>query len=706
MDKRMSTLPLHITGSLLALVIVALCLLIPNAAHAGNIYDETYNQSQYEYGVDWDSETGGGTGSAVTSGVNDLDLESGGFACLAGGASTGTLFVNEQCNMGRGAFGVFANVVCRVENVFATMLGLVYCAVSNAILDPLLALFVLYVTVYGAMVILGMVPQTFAEATVRILKIGAVATIALNADVAIGVGYKFFISMTQVTIQIVFDIFTPDFVENNSAMANMIQGGYMNSPNNPDMSRRLYVGDNWMMNLEYTTHRIFGFFMNGGIGFLIVMALLFIFAPPVFFMLCYLLISLIKTMATAVVGYLLALLGITFLFTVSPIFVSFALFRTTSGYFDAWLRNLFSYTMQIMVIFVFLMFTVMIDIVSFFQSVGSMVRHYEYVFNFGWFFSPFNIFTTCKPERDGAQGMYGEIVYYKFAIDGTNSDEVGNIYEGFPRCIPKYDLMEILSGNMGYRGGSFAGEPYPPGLTQEQIDDIVEAMDGIRAGTIEIPRGGEDMPAGLEIVDQIIRKANEDLYYSFTEMVADVELMSFFMVRMLVIIVLTFLLNRFMGKIPHMASQLAGTGFAGRLGGGEHEPGDAPGVQGDTRDFGGLDTGFAKFKEAAFASGDHYPRGFIRSAPARFAAGMAAGVGGMGRGMMRRSLSRAGSLGLSADVRREMMEDQSILESKREGLFAPTRSGIGRYDGVYHPGGRPGRPRGGLGGPRRSRRGI
>lgn len=705
MDRRRTGNDIRLAGCLMALVLAALCLLSPAPAHA-NVFDDTYNQSQYEYGVDWDEETGTGTGSSVTSGVNNLDLDAGGFACTAGGGTTGTLFVNPQCNIDRGAFGVFANVVCRVENVFGAMLGLLYCAVSDAILQPLLALFILYVTVYGAMVILGMVPHTFAEATVRILKIGAVAAIALNAEIAIGVGYKFFISMTQVTIQVVFDIFTPDFVENNSAMANMIQGGYMNSPSNPDMSRRLYVGENWMLNLEYTTHRIFGFFMNGGIGFLIVMFLLFIFAPPLFFILCYLLISLIKAMATAIVGYLLALLGITFLFTVSPIFVSFALFRTTSGWFDAWLRNLFSYTMQIMVVFVFLMFAVMIDIVSFFQSIGTMIRHYEYVFSFGWFFSPFNIFSTCKPERDGDQGLYGEIIYYKFAIDGTTSDEVGNIYEGFPRCIPKYDLMEILNGNLGYRGGRFSGEPYPPGLTQDQIDDIVEAMDGIRAGDIEIPGDGEDMPEGLEVVSQIIGKANEDLYYPFTEMVTDTELMAFFLVRFLVIIALTYLLNRFMGKIPHMASQLAGTGFAGRLGGGEQEPGDAPGVQGDTRDFGGIETGFARFKEASFGGG-YYPRGFIRSAPTRFAAGVAAGMGGMGRGMMRRSISRAGSLGLSADVRRELLEDQSILESKREGLFAPSRGGIGRYDGVHHPGGRTGRQRPtGFGGPRRSRRGM
>jgi hypothetical protein len=661
------------------LIGVALCVLyllcLPLTAHAAGGPPNQYNDPGYQYGVDWDPETGGGAGSATTSGINDLTLNT--FECQADGTTQGTLFVNPQCNASRGLFGLFANVVCRVENIFGAILGLVYCAVQNAILEPLLALLTLYVTVYGAMVLLGMVPHTFGEALTRIFKIGIVAAIALNAEIAIGVGYTFFITLTQTTISIVFELFTPDFVASNTVMADMIQAGYQSSPTNPDASRRLYLGENWMQNLDYVTHRIIGFFMKGGVGFAIVMVGLFFLMPPLFLIIVYLLISILKSLATAVIGYLLALLGITFLFSVAPIFVSFALFRVTSGWFDAWLRNLFSYTLQMMVVFVFLMIMIMIDIVSFFQQVGGMIRVYQNVFSFGWLMKPNTVFTLCRVEREGGLRS-GEIIYYKFTVDGTPGNEIGNQYEGFPRCIPEYDLRAILSGDFSN---------LPPGLSQEQMEEIIDAVDGVKNGDIPLPNAdGSNTPSGLETVSQIIQKANEDLKIPFMELITMTDLIFFLLVRFLSLIVLTYLLERFMRKVPHMASQLAGTGFAGRLGGGEQEPGDAPGLQ-QTNDFAGVDTGFAKFKQAAFKDG-YYPRGFIRSGPSRFAQGVVAGIGGMGQGMLRSSIQRAGSFGLTNEMRRELLADQSVLESQREGLFAPTRGGIGRPEGIYSAGGR------------------
>lgn len=664
-------------SSLYALTKIALCALFfiffsPVFAQAA---PNVYNDPGYEYGVDWDAKTKTGTGSATTTGVNDLTLNT--FECQADGTTQGTLFVNPQCNADRGLFGLFANVVCRVENIFGSILGLVYCSVSAAILAPLLGLLTLYVTIYGALVLLGMVQHTFGEAITRILKIGAVAAIALNAEIAIGVGYTFFISLTQTTISIVFDLFTPEFVNANTAMADMIQAGYMTSPTNPDESNRLYLGDNWMQNLDFVTHRIIGFFMDGGVGFAIVMVALFFLMPPLFLILVYLMISVLKSLATAVIGYLLALLGITFLFSVAPIFVSFALFRVTSGWFDAWLRHLFSYTLQMMVVFVFLMIMIMIDIVTFFQQVGGMIRVYQHVFSFGWIKKPNTVFTLCRVER---YPETGEIKYYKFTVNGTEGTETGNQYEGFPRCIPEYDLRLILSGDAGQ-------DDFPPGLTKDQMDEIIEAIDAVKDGDVELPNtDGGDIPSGLETVSQIIQKANEDLKIPFMELITTTDLIFFLLVRFLVVILVTYLGERTMQKVPHIAAKLAGTDFAGRLGGGEQELDDEPGLQ-NTNDFAGVNTGFAKFKKAAFKDG-YYPKGFIRSGPSRFLHGIAAGIGGAGHGMLRSSLARAGSLGLTSDMRRELLGDQSLLQSQREGTFAPARGGIGRPDGAYSPGGR------------------
>lgn len=658
----------------LGMALVLFCL-IAGEAHAGNDPLKSYRYG-YEAGD-------------KASGVTDL-VVSDDFSCNADGTTSGTLFVNQMCEAA-GLLGVFANVVCRVENLFGTILGLVYCAVQNAIIEPLLALFTLYVTLYGALVILGMVGHSFTEAISRVFKIALVSAIALNADIAIGVGYKFYISAAQTTVAIVFDTFDPDsgnLYETNPAMADMIAGGYMASPYNEDETKRLRSGEHWLEGIDATIHKIIGFFVQGGIGFVIVMAALFVLMPPMFFIVIYLMLSIIKAFAQAIIGYLLALLGITFLFTVAPIFVSFALFRVTAGWFEVWLKHLAGFTIQLMIVFMFLMFMLMVDLVTFFQSIGGLIRQYQHVFSFGFIYVPMNVYTLCRVRRDGPDEMSGDIKYFRFNQYGIMSDQEGSRYEGFPQCIPEYTLENL-----------------PPQLSPEQVEQLRETINEIRDDTGETP-GLDQLPEGLQVVHQIIDKANQDLKIPFMELITTTDLIFFLLVRFIVVIILTYLLDRFMKKVPHMAAYLAGSSFSGRLGGGENEAGEAPGLQ-DTNDFGGLDSAYAKFKAASLRDGN-YPRGFIRSAPLRFARGLGAAVGGAGQGMLRKSLVNAGNLGLRNDLRKELAESPEILESQREGLFAPSRGdGFGKPGGLYHPGGRGGRVLpSNFKGHRRSRRGM
>lgn len=643
---------------LLLLVLACVFFLLPAA-------DATAQDPivQYDYGYD--------PNAGPTGGVNNL-MVSEDFACNADGSTTGTLFVNEQCNSA-GMIGVFANVVCRIENLFGTVMGLVYCSVQNAIIKPLLALFTLYVTIYGAMVILGMVGHTFSEALSRVFKIALVSAIALNADVAIGVGYKFYIGAAQTSVGIVFDLFDPDtgdIYADNPAMLQMVESGYMASPTAADEAKQLRSGEHWIESIDATLHKIIGFFVEGGVGFAIVMAGLFIFMPPLFFIILYLIISILKAFTQAIIGYLLALLGITMLFTVAPLFVSFALFRVTAGWFEVWLRYLASFTVQLMIVFTFFMIMVMVDLVTFFQSIGSMVRQYQYVFSFGFIHRAFEVYTLCEVERNGN----GDIRYFKFNENGIMSSTEGSQYEGFPQCIPEYTLEDAISGSR-----------FPPGLNAEDMAQIRDMANEVNNNPDLIP-AGDQMPEGFKYIQGIIDKANHDLKIPFTEIINQEDLVFFLLVRFLVVILLTYLLDRFMKQVPHLASYLAGTSFSGRLGGGENAIGEAPGVQ-DTVDFGGLDSGLAKFKAANAAKGGWG----LRNAPSRFMAGVSAFGSGAGYGMVRKGLVNSGNLGLRGDLRRELAESSEILESQREGLFAPSRGGIGRPSGIYHPGGRAGR---------------
>lgn len=608
----------------------------------------------YATSLDYQIGTGDGTPNA-SGGVNDLEVNKD-FSCAADGSANGELFINSQCDATQGLFGVFANVICRVENVFAMILGLVYCSVQAAILEPLLAVLTLYVTIYGAMVLLGMVQTTFTEAMTRIAKIGIVSAVALNAHVAIGIGYTFFISLTQATVSIIFDLFTPEYVQNNSNLSNMIAAGYISTPTHTDEASRLYTGENWILNLEYTTSRIIGFASSGGWGLLLLLIGLLLFLPPAAFLLIYLLFSTIKAFATAIVGYLLALLGITFMFTLSPIFICFALFRFTAGWFDNWLRMLFSYALQVVTIFTFLMILIMVNIVNFFEQVGVMLRGYQANPLFGPIPFPFFVISLCKPMRSENGGFAGDILYYKFSVDGSPSTETGTIYEGFPRCIPSYDAKAIIEGTTDY---------YPIGLDYETTQALKESIDNISEEDLEAMNSG-DMPSGLQTIYEIVDEANKKLVIPIQDLPEHSDLVTFLMVRFLAIIVLTYLLDRFLQKVPHMATMLAGTDRAGRLGGGKQDHGDMAGLQ-NPKNFAGIETGFARFKSAYMGevqrTGSNIGAGHIGRS-------LLAGVGGMRDGMLANSLGTSASLGLSDEVRAEMEEDTNLLQYRREGVLA------------------------------------
>lgn len=620
----------------------------------------------YQYGYDPDSEG--------TSGLTDLEFSTD-FACNTDGSTSGTLFVNPQCEAD-GLMGVFANVVCRIENLFGTILGLVYCAVQNAIIQPLLALLTLYVVIYGAMVLLGMVNHTFSEAITRVVKIGLVSAIAMNADVAIGVGYKFYISAAQTSVGVIFDVFDTDagdggIYEDNPAMAEMVAGGYMASAH-PDAENRLRSGEHWLEGIDATIHKILGFFVEGGIGFIIVMAGLFVFMPPLFLIVVYLILSILKAFAQAIIGYLLALLGITFLFTVAPIFVSFALFRVTAGWFEVWLKHLASFTLQLMIVFTFFMIMLMIDLVTFFQNIGLMIRQYQHIFSFGPLQFPVNVYTLCEVKREGGR-KGGEIIYYRFDNTGQLSEvEAAGKYAGFPNCVEEYTIGDVIpSLATGPNPGYSEQRPEIP-LDEDAANQMRDLANDLRDpdSGVTIP-DDDQIPPGYDLIEKIIIDHNHDLKIPFFELLGTSDLIFFLLVRFLVVIVLTYLLDSFMKNVPSMASYLAGTDYSGRLGGGEDTRG--AGVQ-ETADFGGVDTGFARFKAAAFGGG-MFQRGFIRSAPSRFANGMRAAVGGVGQGMRNKAFINAGNLGLRGDLRDELSLSSSIREDRKLGISTPDIGG-------------------------------
>lgn len=545
--------------SLLACLAVALCLFLPSPAAAGYGYDPN---------------------NAANIKGNDLQVDT--FTCDDPSA---TLFINESCTfdtegLTEQVLGVFAQVVCRVENIFGTIASRVYCSVQEAILQPFLALLTLYVTIYGVTVILGLKRATFNDAILHVAKMGLVAAIALNAEVGIQIGYKFFIQVAQTSGEVIFSAF--DSTGTQARMANydeMVQKGYLASRNisATDIEKAgrgtPEYGSHWMQHLDGTLNRIINFFVEGGIGFVYVLGALLIFFPPLFVVVVYLIYSAIKMLSQAIIGYMLALLGITFLFVMAPIFVSFALFKVTSSYFEEWLKHLIGFSLQMIVIFTMLMFVVALDLVGFFQQIGGMIRQYHYHLDFYFFHMGLDPLTLCRVERGtpgDREGRVGPIIYYRFTLDGElGTNSTGTRYDGFPQCVKEYKFDEVLAGTDSL-----------PGLPASDKDELINLLNDIRDSWNEDEQGPKPADA-MAVLRALVDKENNKLRYSVTELFQAADLMYFLLVRFLAVAVLTYLLDQFAKKVPLMATRLTSRTTYGRLMPAEGAP--SAGLQDDPR---------------------------------------------------------------------------------------------------------------------------
>ena len=693
MDRQLT--PLSLKQPLLWIVAVFCLLIITFFSQDTNAQTQ---QERQNYQLD-DPFGGGEAGYNVTGNFTIEDdgdrtrLEvNDNFSCNTSGQPVGDLFINPQCGFA-GGLGIFANVICRVENLFGNILALVYCSVQVAIVPPFLALLSLYVIIYGAMVILGMVRQNIREAVLRIVKLALVGAIVLNADIAINVAYKFYIGFAQSAMTMVFDIFDTEapvaggIYESNAYQEN-VEAGYIVSPVAADPSRQLISGEHWMHGMDATVNKAISVFINGGVGMITFLILLAIFAFPVFAVLLYLVYSVFKAFATAIIGYLLGLLGLTLLFALSPIFVSFALFEITKGWFNTWLKYLASFTLQIIIVMTFLMLMLMVDIFTFFGQVGDLFRVYVTTPSFGFlYFHPMNIYTLCKIQRTGSDPFGnnpgGEAKYFPYDMVGSGPDlreapaddahlidgVARTSFNGFPRCIPEYDLDAILAASDPEAPEVIANLRLPPGLSVERLQELRE---NISNQDLAEYFNDESQSPEIEIIANILAEANQDLTYRFLELFQATELLGFILVRLMVVIVLSFLLERFLQRIPHMANVLAGTRFSGRLTG-ENIDFHSYGIQ-DSRDWAGLDTGYANFKKAALGGNR------MMSSPRKLVRGIGAGVRGSLAATREKTFESA--VTLSSSNAQILGQSQKILEEQRAGLWADEHKTSGDASGI------------------------
>lgn len=299
-----------------------------------------------------------------------------GFSCSAAGTPSSGLFNgSETCNISGSS--AFSGIVCLVQNTLNEIFSRTYCAIQSKIIEPLGALMTLYVAITGAFFATGVIQGTGRELSIRLIKVALIYAFATNANYGIGIAYNFFMSVAQEGVTIVLSQFKPDDVTNWTADAAMRHFDEILAHH---------------ASVDETSKTI----SKCGQAIATIMVLMAIAVPPLFLAALHVVFNLALIIGRALIGYVIAITGLTFMMAISPIFVSLALFKTTYSYFEKWLHYTVSFCIQMIVIFAFIAIMESISFAKFAKGLLELVVPYKFTFQWGANRIPVDACSICE----------------------------------------------------------------------------------------------------------------------------------------------------------------------------------------------------------------------------------------------------------------------------------------------------------------------
>lgn len=335
----------------------------------------------------------------------------GGFSCGAGGGGGGSILNAGNCPSSIEDGKIFSYFVCQMEKLIGETFGQFYCELQGKFFKPMSIVITLAIVIFGVAFTIGVVPATGRDAMVFLFKVVAVWGFATQADLLIGVAYKFFMGGLKDGISIVVGaIFTPA----DGSFSGSGQGG-----------QRIYeyMDEIFKKFVTFTTESSGSESGGSGSGsgsgssggdnpcknaIFALLTLLMLAFPPLAGFGIFLFIKFVVFFLRAVFGYVYAILGISFLIVLAPIFLSFYFWRQTQEYFAKWIGYLVSFAMQMVIIFAFISFVLSIDAKSIAKDLLDLVVPYNQSVETSGIRMPWKVCTICEfTVTDSASGGGG-----------------------------------------------------------------------------------------------------------------------------------------------------------------------------------------------------------------------------------------------------------------------------------------------------------
>lgn len=318
-----------------------------------------------------------------------------GFSCGAGGGGGGSILQQGSCPSSIEDGKIFSYFVCNMEKLIGEVFGQFYCQLQSQFFGPMSAVVTLAITIFGVAFLIGVVQATARDAMMFLFKVCAVWGFATQADLLIGVAYNFFMGGLKEGIAIVVSgIFHPP-----SGMSVSGEGG-----------QRIYeyMDEVFKKFVTFSTESAGTDSSGGGSGsgsgednpcknaVFAALTLLALAFPPLFALGIFLFIKFVLFFLRAVFGYIYAIIGISLLIVLAPIFLSFYFWQATRQFFDSWIAYMVSFAMQMVIIFAFIAFVLSMDFKSIAKELLDLVVPYNESVETGGMRWPWKVCTICE----------------------------------------------------------------------------------------------------------------------------------------------------------------------------------------------------------------------------------------------------------------------------------------------------------------------
>lgn len=264
---------------------------------------------------------------------------------------------------------IFSGIACNYINILNDVFSQFYCSLQFGMLGILTAVITLYVTLFGLRVLVGMQEVTRGAVIIAAIKIGAVVLIATNAALGVGVIHHFFMTFITQTIEWII------------SGINLVLSDFNPLTSKADPTSSIFRGidvrmDSMIQGADDGTGKLENGLFSDNAKLIVLFLGLMTICQPLFQMALTLIFTTFKILVSALVSFLMSITAVSFLISLSPIFLAFMLFNSTFNLFDSWIRFLVSYSLQPMLVFsVFSLWVFMIgDFTGFIKQISDVTR--------------------------------------------------------------------------------------------------------------------------------------------------------------------------------------------------------------------------------------------------------------------------------------------------------------------------------------------